>query len=525
MKNKKSTIVVSLIIFLILVVICVYRCNSKTDSAKTTENKENTTPHVPTTEKEAPKTSQPQNEIKSENIPANDQSVEKTLIEKLKRNNPADKDSEDKKLDAYKYCIKSINEYLASCKDEQKQKHYEELKKDYQNAEKRIEYSRKLSTLNERLEKEEIDWNTKIKEIDDFINSNKDFESEDSILDLKEKKKRFQTNRDNQRKLDELEREIEEKVTKRPDSYDMLNNYRRDCRELCNKLKFFLNDTLYKSKAEYLKRKLAGEISYVDRNIGKGSREEIRKREEIYQKHPTSENFEVLQNAINAFDPELEENSGDKNFNVVVQNRSKAYKRVIDEYNEFQKNPNNGSWTNFEAAIDDFLNKSGRENYPTVYERIYNYMNKYINQAITVNGGVQINVELWKWNFRESKFWNVGDVDCDVYILPRNIEVNNKGDLFCYDIWGGRWHNPDKSYKQNTERQLEKDITIKDKLEIVFANTDGWNRCSQKHSITIYELLIKGQREGEFIWDIEDMPGGGCIEIKIKGIPKFDKSK
>ncbi len=79
------------------------------------------------------------------------------------------------------------------------------------------------------------------------------------------------------------------------------------------------------------------------------------------------------------------------------------------------------------------------------------------------------------------------------------------------------------SYKQNTERCLYKKVEFNKaaNIEIIFANTDGNNVYSHTHTITVYELVVKGREKGECIYPIEDNPGGGYIELRFTGLPRF----
>ena len=61
----------------------------------------------------------------------------------------------------------------------------------------------------------------------------------------------------------------------------------------------------------------------------------------------------------------------------------------------------------------------------------------------------------------------------------------------------------------------------KDILEIQFANLHGKNVFSAVHTISVYALLVKARENGSCEWGIEDNPGGGYLELKFEGLPKF----
>ena len=310
-----------------------------------------------------------------------------------------------------------------------------------------------------------------------------------------------------------LKTKINEHLEKKPDDSDAtkLASHKNECERLLDEANGYQESFI--TDLDKNKQELKDRIKLVETKIGKGSFADIQKKEEEYKKVPTEENYKKLRNAIEAFDDSKPENKNHVEKVKAIKTNSEYYYNAGLKYNEFLQAPNAGTWSVFLTdyrLIDD--------KYPKNYQKIATAVETFRQQAI-------VTVHLWLWNFENSDF-SRKYTECQVYIGKTgdgHLEEAPDGDLYCYEIWGNKWHSLDPSYAQNTKRCLKKAIKIKEdgNIEIQFANTYRSNHFSNIHRITIYELIAWGHENGEYIYAIDESPGGGHLELKFTGLPKF----
>lgn len=227
-----------------------------------------------------------------------------------------------------------------------------------------------------------------------------------AIESMEQKKNRLKF----QKQFEELEEERTKLFEGRPaedeDDSTKLVEYKRRCSTLKERFAKIKQRVNIQNRVELAIGLLEKEIKWIDGKLGDGSWSDINKMKLAYIDNPSLDHYTTLMNALNAFDPLKEGNSGYKNkvddLKRAVENDWRSAAKVDTEWEEFEKDPNRANYAAFVRAYSELSPKESDRQQQGV--RVKSEMTKVKYSGVADVGKLQPKITLVRLSFHGTVF-------------------------------------------------------------------------------------------------------------------------